>query len=318
MNKLKKIGLTALASSLVATSINAGELSVSGSASIDVAQRSQLATGKNWSMGNSVNFSGSGEMDNGLNVSVSFELDQGAGDGTGPFDDHSLTIGSDSLGSLTFAGHGGSTAVGKVDTTAAGDLWDNTLGINTATGGNGVQSAAGGNDIMIYTLPSIADGFGAQLSYTPQTTGHESSSAFNLSYTGIDGLAVHYAQGNDNNTANTDIDVATYKISYAYGPVTAGYSYLDYDHKTATSDQEVTSYSLSYTVSENISVSYGMETFERPGKTADIDVDGFSASYTSGGMTLSGTVINADNVDHSATAVNNDNEFWKLAASFAF
>ena len=108
------------------------------------------------------------------------------------------------------------------------------------------------------------------------------------------------------------------KISYAYGPVTAGYSYTDYDHVTASSDQEVTSYNISYTVSENISVSYGMETFERPGTTADIDVDGISASYTSGGMTLSVTSINADNVDHSSTAVNNDNEFWKLGASFAF
>ena len=31
-------------------------------------------------MGNSVTFTGSGELDNGLNVSLSFELDQGEGD----------------------------------------------------------------------------------------------------------------------------------------------------------------------------------------------------------------------------------------------
>ena len=316
MNKLKKIGLTALAGSLVATSVHAGgALSVSGDSSITVANNSQLATGKNWSMGNSVVFSGSGETDGGINVAVSFELDQGAADGSGPFDSHSITLSTDTLGSLTFAGHGGSSAQSAIDTTAAGDLWDNTLGISTT---NAVQSSKAGNDSMIYTLPTIADGFGAQLSYAPQTTGHESSSAWNISYTGIEGLAVHYGQGNDNDTANTDIDVSTMKISYAYGPVTAGYSYTDYDHVTASSDQEVTSYNISYTVSENISVSYGMETFERPGTTADIDVDGISASYTSGGMTLSVTSINADNVDHSSTAVNNDNEFWKLGASFAF
>ena len=35
MNKLKKIGLTALAGSLVAGSVNAAEMSVSGSASIN-------------------------------------------------------------------------------------------------------------------------------------------------------------------------------------------------------------------------------------------------------------------------------------------
>jgi outer membrane protein OmpU len=37
MNKLKKIGLTALAGSLVATSVFAGEMSVSGSAAITFA-----------------------------------------------------------------------------------------------------------------------------------------------------------------------------------------------------------------------------------------------------------------------------------------
>ena len=79
MNNFKKIGLTALAASLVSVSANAGEMSVSGSASIGTAGYSGTAvtSGNEYSMGNQLTFSGSGELDNGLNVSLSFVLDQG-------------------------------------------------------------------------------------------------------------------------------------------------------------------------------------------------------------------------------------------------
>jgi len=79
MNKFKKIGLTALAASLVSVSANAGEMTVSGSASMGVTGQSgtSLNAGTSFSMGNQLTFSGSGELDNGLNVSLSFVLDQG-------------------------------------------------------------------------------------------------------------------------------------------------------------------------------------------------------------------------------------------------
>ena len=134
MNKYKKIGLTALAGSLVATSAFAGELGVSGSASMNVEHTNGGAanSGKTFSMGNSVKFSGSGELDNGMTVSLSFELDQGDDDTAsnaaysgGPFDGHSVSISSDTLGKLTLYGEGGKSSTALYDTSAAGDLWDN-------------------------------------------------------------------------------------------------------------------------------------------------------------------------------------------------
>ena len=77
MNNLKKVGLTALAGSLVATSAYAGEVTVSGGASMAVKNNSGTDGGKSWTMGNQLTFSGGGELDNGLNVSISFVLDQG-------------------------------------------------------------------------------------------------------------------------------------------------------------------------------------------------------------------------------------------------
>ena len=77
MNKLKKVGLTALATTLVASSAYAGEMSVSGSASLNYSGLSTSSESNPWTMGDSVTFSGGGDLDNGMSVSVSYELDGG-------------------------------------------------------------------------------------------------------------------------------------------------------------------------------------------------------------------------------------------------
>jgi outer membrane protein OmpU len=315
MNNLKKIGLTALAGSLVATSVAyAGALTASGSAEMKMTNNSQSAAGKTVGMGNSVTFAGSGETDSGLNVSMSFELDQGAGDGTGPFDSHSVSVGNDTLGTLTVHGHGGSNSASALDTTAAGDFWDNTLGIAKA---NKPGTAASGNNLVVYSLPTIMDGLSAGASYASDGENDQGSTAYGLTYTGVEGLSVSFGKGNDESTVNVDKDQTIMKASYAYGPVTVAVSNNDYNHTTSTNDQEVKSYSLAYTVTDAISVSYGVETIEKSGKASDIDVEGVTASYTSGGMTVGLTSIEAENVDH-ATGADNDNEFWKVSLSFAF
>jgi outer membrane protein OmpU len=315
MNNLKKIGLTALAGSLVATSVAyAGALTASGSAEMKMTNNSQSAAGKTIGMGNSVTFAGSGETDSGLNVSMSFELDQGAGDGTGPFDSHSVSVGNDTLGTLTVHGHGGSNSASALDTTAAGDFWDNTLGIAKA---NKPGTAASGNNLVVYSLPTLMDGLSVGASYATDGENDQSSTAYGLTYTGVEGLSVSFGKGNNEGTVNVDIDQTIMKASYAYGPVTVAVSNNDYNHTTSTSDQEVKSYSLAYTVTDAISVTYGVETIEKSGKSNDIDVEGVTASYTSGGMTVGLTSIEAENVDH-ATGADNDNEFWKVSLSFAF
>ena len=314
MNTFKKIGLTALASSLVVTSAYAGEMSVSGSASMGVKNNSGTATGKSWTMGNQLTFSGGGELDNGLNVSLSFVLDQGddstAGITNSPFDSHSLTISSDSLGTLVFAGEGGSTAIGGG---APLDLWDNGFGAASP------DRALPSNNMLKYTLPSIADGFGAVVSYTPKsgTTQTESSTAWQLSYAGIEGLSLSYGQGQDNGSVAGDGDQTKYSATYALGPITAMYTVSDYDGLLAADDEKVTTYQLSYSVSENISISYANEEHDESNTGIDEEFDQVSASYTSGGMTLSVAQTNAENVANS-TATSADMERWKLGASFAF
>ena len=318
MNTFKKVGLTALAGSLVVTSAVAGEMSVAGSASIGVKNTSKSATGKSWTMGNQLTFSGSGELDNGMNVSLSFVLDQADDSTTGlansPFDSHSVTISSDSLGTLVFSGEGGSSAQSAIDTTAAGDLWDNGSGFTTP------RASEAGNNSMLYTLPSLMDDLTVKASYSPGGAGGASATAWHLGYAGVEGLSLDYAVG-QTETIGSEEEHTTMKASYAYGSFTLGYSNTEnaYDDATAT-DEEISSWKVSYTVSDDLSVSYGTETIDTEGQSVDEEAESISVSYTTGGVTLSATQYEFSGRGNSNTEANGtgDAERWSLSASFAF
>ena len=75
MNNIKKIGLTALAGSLVTLGSHAGEMSVSGGINTVLKfGKGGENTSRSIGADRDVTFSGSGELDNGLNVSISFIL----------------------------------------------------------------------------------------------------------------------------------------------------------------------------------------------------------------------------------------------------
>ena len=102
--------------------------------------------------------------------------------------------------------------------------------------------------------------------------------------------------------------------SYAR-PVTIAASDHSYDTRNIA-DNEMRGYKVSYTVSDEISVTYGTETIEE-GTSLDVEADSLSVSYTAGGMTLTGSMQEIENIDGTATATE-DRERWALGASFAF
>ena len=320
MNKFKKIGLTALAGSLVATSAFAGSLSVAGGASFEVQHVNGGAAnaGKAFSMGNSVTFTGTGELDNGLNVTYSVELDRDAGTGTNnPFDAHSVTVGNDTFGTVTFSGHAGSSAQSAVDDTATGDIWDNGF---TATA---APTSSSSDNMIGYALPELMEGLALNVSYTPHTsTQYESTMDWAVAYTGFENLTIGYASGESKGTKGSEADVSTYYGHYSYGPVTVKFTETEFDSENTgtTADRDYTAYSVSYLLpGDEISISYNVADLSTPNASADSDQEtsGIKASYTAGGMTISGKMINHDNNGFS-TASSADLKMWELAASFAF
>ncbi len=327
MNKFKKIGVSALAGSLVAVAANAGEMSVSGSASVGLEHINGGAAsgGKSWYMGNQLTFTGGGELDNGMNVSLSFVIDQGddtkstsnsstsVSGSNAPFDNHSVSIGMDGLGTVTFHGEGGSAAVAAMDSSAAGDMWD-----NFQASADERKSGKGSNDMITYALPSLLDGLALNASYAPTgDAGQSSSTSWSATYTGIEGLTLAYGAGEDN-TTTVEADATAWKISYAYGPITVTATELEYDHGTNTSDRDMEAIGISYTLSDEISLSYGSEevTDGASGAVA-AEFSGFGVSYTAGGMTLTGKMQEGENISYT-TAATEDRELWVIGASFAF
>ena len=326
---IKKIGLTALAASLVSVSANAGSMSVSGGASMNVTGHTGEGrdVGTSFTMGNQLTFTGSGELDNGLNVSLSFVLDQGdegtSGQANSPFDSHSVTISSDAMGSLTLAGEGGTTATGAINKTAAGNLWDAFDGLGTLNlvsfATDLLTTVSAGNNGLMYTSPELTDGLTLVGSYVPQHGNTESGTGYGVNYTGMDGLTINYATQDivgATTAASGDHDVL--KLSYVYGSFTGTVSNSDYSTGTAASNSEAQSYAVSYSVSDELSLTYGSETFESgTAGDQDAEITGISFAYTAGGMTLSGSMKDGENLVYGTGTVE-DREQWTLGASFAF
>jgi outer membrane protein OmpU len=331
MNTFKKIGLTALAGSLVATSVFAGEMTVTGSAGINLANQDKTTQGNGFSMTDEITFAGSGEMDNGFTVAVSMQLDNNAvgGTATSTMDNRSVTIGMGDMGTVTFSGHGGDSAFGAVDDvmpTAYGESWDvlgtsTTGGVNleTAVAKKGSIGGTGANENMLsYNNSTLVDGLSVTASYAPSDgTLVESVVSYAAAYTGVEGLTVGYAV-DDNGLAGTlNIEIDTMYAKYAYGPVTVGYQKSTQEATSTTNDDEFTSMGVTYAVSDSLSIGYHTSEFDDDNNTSDEESTSVNFSYTMGSMTLAGAHVKVDNQGASSAAIN-DVSGYVLDLSFAF
>ena len=97
MNTLKKIGLTALGTSLVAGSAYAGEITASGDAGYTwSSEEVGVRTDEGYGFNHDITFSGSGELDNGFTVSTTMILVESSA-----LSSSNVTLGMGGLGSIT-------------------------------------------------------------------------------------------------------------------------------------------------------------------------------------------------------------------------
>ena len=320
MNNFKKIGLSALAGSLVAFSAHAGELSVSGSASLTMSDSDTNGTairGNQFSMGDSVTFSGSGEMDNGMTISVSFEYDGDAAGTDSTWDSHSMTLDTNGMGTITFAGHGGSSAMSAIDDVtpnAYEESWDAVAGADTGTRVGG----SSGDNMFTYTSPSFS-GATVTMAYlnASDAVTDVSYSDFAIAYSPemVDGLTVGYGQGDTEETTGTEIEHTAMYVKYTYGSVTVGYQENEADGTATSSDIDFEAFGISYAVSDNLTIAYNQSESKVASDTVAQEASGISASFTSGGMTIAGVMNDVDNVSGVDA---NDTEGYELNLSFAF
>ena len=308
MNNLKKIGLTALGTAMVASSANAAALSVSGGTSIFFGGEDNSNSPNGWSMTDQLDFNASGEMDNGMTLSLYLQLDTSSAN----WDDRTLKIDTGDMGVLTFSGHGASGPVGAWDDitpSANEESWGTSIGGTV----DGPTNATAMDNSFIYDY-AVSDGIALKAAYSPSKgTDLQSSTEVGVAYTGMEGLTVKAAMG-ENNEAADQIDLSVMGITYAMGPVTVGYQSNESDRGTGT-DEDFTAYGISYAVSDDVSVSYGASSLDYSSALEDQESSAVSISFTAGGVAISASHQTTDNV---AGATATDNTSYEVNFSFAF
>ena len=318
MNKFKKIGLSALAGSLVAMSASAYEITMSGGASVAATTADDNAkTG--YYMNDSITFTVSGETDGGLSITTKLELDGGA-NASSSFDNRSLAIGHDTMGTVTFSGHGGDSVLSGWDDVMP-SAYEESFGLTTSPS---VINGVAGDNLWRYDSPSFS-GLTVHASYQSkeQTLSTGAYSDIGVQYVPemMDGLSLGYAAGEVDESASlggvevTGIDESTMWVKYTTGGFTLGYQQSEADGATTTQDDESTSYGISYAVSDALSVSYGEHEMDLGSSTSDQNSSGVSASYTMGGVAIKASFNETENVAGVATT---DVENYEVALVFAF
>jgi outer membrane protein OmpU len=314
MNNLKKVGLTALAGALVSFSANAVEMSVSGGASIGFTGEEKVNTGNGWSMSDGLTFTGSGEMDNGWNVTVKQIIDSSDGVANTIMDTRTMSIDMGDSGTLTFSGTGGSSVLNAIDDvtpTAHEESWDVVSSASAIPGG------VGGDNMFHYSNSSLMDGVKISAAYVPSNLGTvvESSMDYGIEYTGIEGLTVGAAAG-ENNAAAASLDITNMYVKYAMDAFTIGYQTSESDSETASADKDFTAMGISYAVSEATSVSLNTSTIDyEDSSLSDQDSTGISISHVMGSMTIKAAHNTVDNIAGSSSA---DRSAYDLSLAFAF
>jgi len=324
MNKMKKIGLPALAGSLVAFSASA-EITMSGGASVGVTNNNDTRASAYY-MGDSINFTLSGETDNGLTITQKIELEGGV-------DNQSTAIAGD-FGTLTYHKHGGDSVMSGWDDktpNAYEEAWalvefDDAATDTTGTNEVVMINGRAGNALWRYDSPTYS-GVSVHASYVQaNAAASENSHADVNGYTDwgiqvapemLEGLSIGYAQAEVDESATISVDESTLWIKYTNGPISVGYQTSEADGTTTTQDDEATLMSISYAVTDDLSISYGTAEVDLGSSTTDQESKGFSASYTMGGVSISVAMNETDNIA-GKTAATGDAEGYDLNVAFAF
>ena len=152
--------------------------------------------------------------------------------------------------------------------------------------------------------------------YLPSAAGTTSSFEYGITYTGIDGLTVGYAGGDNETVATNTKEGTNLYATYTMDAFTVGIQDNETDAQSASTDTEFRAYGISYAVSDELSISYGVSSVEHENTSKeDQDASAVSFSYVSGGITLSGSMANVDNVGGTSAT---DNSGYELNATFAF
>jgi outer membrane protein OmpU len=298
-------------------------MTMSGGASVGVSSANEnRASG--YYMGDSINFTLSGETDSGLTITQKIELE-------GSVDNQSTAIGG-GFGTLTFHKHGGDSVMSGWDDktpSAYEEVWAYATVDTTTTGTDDevvMINGRAGNNLWRYDSPTVS-GVSVHASYVQAASAASESDHGDVnSYTDfgvqiapemVEGLTIGYATAEVDESATISNDESTLWITYTSGPISVGYQTSSVDGQTSTQDDEAVIMGISYAVTDDFSISYGTAEVDLGSTTTDQESKGISASYTMGGVSISVAMNETENAGGN-TGTTYDVEGYDLNVAFAF
>ena len=305
MNNLKKLGLTALAGSLVASTAVAGALDVSGTAKVKFqSQGSERTTGNPWSDATTITFSGSGDLDNGMTITYGYTMANAV------FSSSKLLLDMGDTGTVSFGNVGHQAGISKYSDmmpTAGEQVWDDVDATD-----EGVTDLGGDNTLGYEVTMS---GITVSASYARMGVGTDNSIVL-IANDLVENATFGIGSGTNVVSDTSEDDMTTAWATYTTGPITMGLQLSEIDKTAANSDVDREHVSVSFAVNENLSISYGISNVGYESATkSDEESSGFSASYTVGGMTLGAVANKSDSLLGTAGT---DRTFTEVSLAFAF
>jgi len=338
MNKLTKVGCSALCGSLAAISAaNAGDLSVTGGADVTYTSIGAADTGNPFGMASAVTFKGTGELDNGWN----FEFVVAEGDAVA-FSAARVAITMGGLGTLEFDQGNSGNGIAAYDNVLP-TAWEEAHGAGLS-GGVKTVLGVGASDNIQYTSPTVlgttiavtyahevgvsdtADKSVSGSSDTSTGVGYDATIKINpsLGTEILSGLNLYVGGSTVEQYDNANVLEDKYEgvgaVTYALGPVEVGAMwsglYSGDESAGAMHSYKNHGFGLAFNVNDDFSVSYGEYQSRKAGYNNDtvdgtrvVEVNSWQAAYTMGGASFRVADVKADNVlwdenaDQSATIV---------------
>jgi len=332
MNKLTKIGVSALCGSLASVAAaNAGALDVTGGATATYVSLDDEVTGNPLGMASAMTFTGNGELDNGSTFTLTIAHTNKAA-----YTGSAIAITTPNLGTFTYD-EGGGTGLDRIDDMMP-TAWEEVDGTGLGMGLRTVAGAGGSSDVEWNVGLGLPEGMNAYVSYAPQPDGsknaNKASSGANAAVDGYgydvvlthnaltDGLNVFagYSKIQQNETI-TDRTQKAIGATYAVGGFTLGYQWSKDDTPGAADTYyENDAYGVSFSVNDNLSVSYGVhESDKNTVGSAGVTLEGSSiqVAYTVGGASVKFSESDIDNSNY-LTAAGNQRSGRTVALTLAF
>jgi len=306
MNKLTKIGASALCGSLAAVSAaNAGELTVAGGADLTWVSQEKAVVGQPIGMGSNYTFSGSGELENGWSVALSI-----AQANAGAYSNTNITIGLPGFGDVRLDQGTSGTGIQRLDDITP-TVWEEadggiTGGINKIMG-----TSAGGTIEITPSSDVIPAGATIRFAFSKDAdsgtnagdkgvggasgslgSGWDLTVEVGSELHGVDGLTLYggiseVEQFQNATTINGDKEEDVIGIKYAMGSFTAGWQQTTEDTGiTATTSYENTSYGITFNVNDDLSIGYNHTESDKSGSANDVEANAFQVAYTMGGASI--------------------------------